>query len=324
MTEGEAHAVTADENVIETVDLTRFYGGKCAVDTLNLTVQRGCVFGFLGRNGSGKTTTIRMLLGLLAPTRGSCRILGQDSASLTPEHRARIGYLAEGHHVYGWMSVRECGRFQSRFFDRWNDDLFHAIIKYFRLDPKARARTLSRGERAGLCLALTLAPEPELLILDDPALGLDPVARRALIESMIYVTRRDDRTIFFSSHLLSDVERVADRIAILDQGRLRACCSLETFRERVRRIVLRFPGRPPELPEIPGMLDCLRTDREMSLTIANYNGESEALLRELGAESMEEVPLDLEDGFISYLGERGERSFFLEPVGSPTHGGEPS
>lgn len=301
--------------VIETHNLTRYFGKKCAVHALDLTVTRGCVFGFLGRNGSGKTTTIRMLLGLLEPTRGSAKVLGQDGRDLSPELRARIGHLAEGHPVYGWMRIRECGKFQARFHENWNDDLFHEVLNYFRLDPRARAKSLSRGERAGLCLAMTLAPEPELLILDDPAMGLDPVARRALLESMVYVTRHGGRTIFFSSHLPGDVERVADRIAILDRGHLQACCSLETFRSRVRQVNLRFSGRPPDLPEIPGLLRTLRTERELSLTIANFNDQTEKRLAGLGADHVEYVPMGLEDAFVSYLGERGERTFFVPEAG---------
>lgn len=139
------------------------------------------------------------------------------------------------------MTVKECAAFQSRFYPNWKPKVFDSIVGHFGLPPDAVVKDLSRGERAGLCLALTLAPDPELLILDDPALGLDPVARRSLLESMIYLTRRSDRTILFSSHLLADVERVADFIAILDQSVLRASCSLDTFRDRVRQWVLYFP-----------------------------------------------------------------------------------
>jgi len=299
--------------VIETRGLTRYFGNKCAVDSLDIAVPRGCVFGFLGRNGSGKTTMIRMLLGLLEPTRGSCSLLGCDSADLPPRVRARVGYLAEGHHVYGWMRVRECGQFQSRFYEHWNSDVFAGVLDYFQLDPEARAASLSRGERAGLCLGLTLAPEPELLVLDDPALGLDPVARRALLEAMVYVTRRADRTIFFSSHLLSDVERVADRIAVIDHGRLSACCSLETFRDRVRRLVVRFAGPAPKLPDIPGLLDSVRSGDEIAVTVVGEEGEE--ALRRLGAERIEPVPIDLEEAFISYVGRRGSRSVLLPGAG---------
>jgi ABC-2 type transport system ATP-binding protein len=300
------------ENVIETRGLTRCYGTREVVAPLDLDVPRGTIFGFLGRNGAGKSTTIRMLLGLVEPTRGGAAVLGQDCTKLTPETRARIGYLAEGHHVYGWMTVRECGRWQSQFYAQWNNNIFQGVVQHFGLRAGAKAGDLSRGERAGLCLALTLAPEPELLILDDPALGLDPVARRSLLQSMLYVTRNGRQTVFFSSHLLSDVERVADRIAVFDQGRLRANCSLETFRRQVRQVALTFAGAPPALPpQMPGLLQSLRTEHELLLTFANPDTATEQAIDRLGAARREDVPMGLEDAFISYLGERGEKSFFL-------------
>ena len=307
-----------NENVIETRGLTRYFGRHCVVDMLDLTVPRGCIFGFLGRNGAGKSTTIRMLLGLLPPTRGSSSVLGHDSRALPPDIRARIGYLAEGHHVYGWMTVRECGRFQASFYPRWNDGVFQGVLKHFGLKPDAKAGDLSRGERAGLGLALTLAPQPELLILDDPALGLDPVARRGLLQSMIYLTRNADQTVFFSSHLLSDVERVADRIAVLDGSLLRADCALETFRRRVRQFVLTFPGPPPALPPLPGLLQTFRAGREVTVTLTGYDNDTERRLAALGAERVEEAPLGLEDAFVSYLSDRGEKTYFLEDVAAET------
>lgn len=304
--------------VIETHGLTKFYGARQVVAPLDIAVPRGSIFGFLGRNGAGKSTTIRMLMGLVSPTRGSATVLGEDCQNLSPEARARIGYLAEGHQVYGWMTVQECGAWQARFYPRWNDAIFQGVVEHFRLKPNTLAKNLSRGERTGLCLALTLAPEPELLILDDPALGLDPVARRSLLQSMLYVTRRADRTILFSSHLLSDVERVADRIAILHGGVLRASCTLETFRERVRQVALHFSGPVPNLPEIPGLLHRFRTEDEVVLTLANYTGEMQRQLETLGADRITPVPLGLEDAFIDYLGERGEKTLFLRDLETNT------
>jgi ABC-2 type transport system ATP-binding protein len=298
--------------VITTHNLTRYFGTKVVVDRLSITVPRGCVFGFLGRNGAGKTTTIRMLLGLLAPTRGSATVLDHDCTQLTPQVRARIGYLAEAHPVYGWMTVREAARFQAAFFDQWQTKTFDTVIDHFGLSPDAKAKDLSRGERAGLALALTLAPQPELLILDDPALGLDPVARRSLLELMIYVTRKADRTILFSSHLLSDVERVADEIAVLDDAVLRAHCSLETFRRHVRQVVLKFTDTPPALPPIPGLLHAMRLGNELRLTIANYDDHVEQLLTAMGPTRIEPIDMNLEDAFIDYLGRRGEKTFVLE------------
>ncbi len=150
-----------DEYVIQTRGLTRYFGGRPAVYELNLDVPRGSVFAFLGRNGSGKTTTIRMLMGLLPPTRGTGDILGHDIRALTPEIRARIGYLTEEHQLYAWMNVKECGGFQSKFFSKWNDRIYRGVAGHFGLNPAAKVKNLSRGERAGLCLALTLAPDPE-------------------------------------------------------------------------------------------------------------------------------------------------------------------
>jgi ABC-2 type transport system ATP-binding protein len=313
----------SDSPVIRTRGLTKYFGARCAVRDLNLEVPRGCVFAFLGRNGSGKSTTIRMLLGLEQPDRGESWVLGARSQALTPEHRARIGYLTEEHQVYDWMSVREAGAFQAAFYPRWNERIFRGVLGHFGLKPEAKVRNLSRGMRAGLCLALTLAPDPELLILDDPALGLDPVARRSLVESMIYLTRRSDRTIFFSSHDLGDVERVADHLAVLDDSVLRACCPLETFREQVREVTLRFDATPPRLPEFPGLLQSFRTERELRLTCVHYGPDTEQALRALRPVGMDVTVLGLEEAFIRYLGDRGEKTFLLsemaEAAGQETH-----
>src|SRR5260370_1188292 len=200
--------------VIQTRQLTRYFGNKCAADSLTFSVPRGSVFAFIGRNGAGKTTTIRMILGLLEPTRGSASILGYDSMALPPQARARIGYMAEGHPVYAWMRAGQYAGFQKGFYSHWNQDTFAAVIDYFAIDPRTKAGHLSHGQRAGLHLAMTLAIEPEVLMLDDPATGLDPAARRSLLEAMIYFTRSRERTIFFSSPLLVDVELFAARVPV--------------------------------------------------------------------------------------------------------------
>jgi len=300
--------------IIETRGLTRYFGINAAVLELDLTVPKGCVFAFLGRNGAGKTTTLQMLLGLLKPTRGTGTVLGCDIRCLSPEIRARIGYMTEEHQVYPRMRVRECGLFQSQFFPGWNDRVFQGISDHFRLNSETRVRDLSRGERAGLCLAMTLAQEPELLILDDPGLGLDPVARRSLVESMIHLTRRSDRTILFSTHQVSDVERVADEVAILDKAVLRAACSLDHFRASLREVRLQFDGSPPSVPDMPGLLQVTRTRTELRVTCVNYNEEAEAALRAMNPVELEVGELNLEESLISYLSARGEKSFVLSEL----------
>lgn len=310
-----------NDYAIQTRHLTRYFGRKRVVYDLSLSVPRGSVFGFLGRNGSGKTTTLRMVLGLIAPSWGSSTILDHDSLDLPAEARARIGYLAEGHPVHGWMRVQDARAYQSSFFPNWNNRLFNSVLDFFRVDPKTRARNMSRGERAGLCLAMTLAPEPDLLILDDPAIGLDPVARRSLLESMVLATRKTDRTIIFSSHLLADIERMADHIAVLDYSILRAQCSLETFRSCVQQFVLRFDEKPPQLPPLRGLIQCIVRGNQLRLTLVNVTEETRSALEAMRPLSIDAAPISLEDAFVSYLGGSIEStaspdlSEIFEPIG---------
>jgi ABC-2 type transport system ATP-binding protein len=163
-----------------------------------------------------------------------------------------------------------------------------------------------------LSLALVLASEPELLIMDDPSMGLDPVARRTLLEAMILVTRDAGHTIFLSSHVLDDVERVADHVAILDRSVLRACAPVETFRARVKRVVLRFPTQAPPSPVIAGLLESRRDGNELRLTLANYGSEAEGAIAAMGAISVDEAPMTLEDAVVAYLGRRGEQVSLLQ------------
>jgi len=308
-------------SVIETQGLTRYFGKRKVVDQLTMSVPRGSVFAFIGRNGSGKTTTIRMLLGLSEPTRGSSTVFGHDSQHLPPEVIARIGYMSESHTLYESMTVRQCGAYQARFYPRWNAKVFDSIVGHFRLAPNTMAGDLSRGERAGLSLAVTLAPEPELLILDDPAIGLDPVARRSLLESMIYITRDSDRTIFFSSHLLDDVERVADHIAILDRSVLRVLCPVDMFRAAICEFTLHFADAgavPATLPPLRGLLRVRRTGADLSLTVAAPDDATQRDLHQLGAMTMDEHEVGLNDAVVGYLGDRGEQGFFLDAASLAT------
>ncbi len=287
-------------DAIVTHGLTKYYGDHCALDSLNLRVARGMVYGLLGRNGAGKTTAIKMLLGIAHPSHGRAEVLGEDAARLRPQTRARIAYLAEGHPLYRWMTIGQAVRFTRSFYDRWNQHLLDQILDHFELSPKRRIRRLSRGQQAQVALALAVATDPEVLILDDPTLGLDTVVRRDFLESLIQIIQRRGRTILFSSHILGDVERVAERIGILVDGVLRVDCPTDHFKESVRKVVLEFKGEPPELPPCPRLVNCRRVGRNLELVVVGLDGEHRLLFDSLEPRRMEELEFNLEDAFIEY------------------------
>ena len=285
---------------ITTQGLTRYFGDLCAVDQLNLTIPAGCVYGLLGLNGSGKTTTIRMLLGLLQPTRGSATVLGDDASNLNPQTRDRIGYVTEGHQLYRWMTIRQISSFQRSFFSKWDQDYFDDMMSHFRLAETRKIRQLSNGQRAQVSLALALAPRPDLLIMDDPTMGVDPVVRRQFLESMIRLIIETGRTVLFSSHVLSDVERVADRIGIMQSGVLRVDCTLDEFKGRLRQIRVRFSAKAPNLDDLNGLVSARIEDNEAIVTVLDYDEQHEEALRSRGCTEIEPLDVPLEDLFIDY------------------------
>ena len=300
------------EIVLETKGLTKYYGARPALDHLDLRIPRGCICGFLGRNGAGKTTAIKLMLGLLEPTAGSASVLGCDSTALTPAIRQQIGYVTEGHRLFRWMTIERLEKFQRAFFPKqWDGRFFADMIEYFELSKKQKIKHLSNGQRAQVSLSLALAPNPELLIMDDPTLGLDAVIRRQFLEGMIELITRQGRTVLFSSHILADVERVADHIVVVDKGRLRADCSLEQFRASVRKVVLYFDGSMPDEVTLEGLLHCRRSERQLELTLVGV-GEAEiaSWAKQAGTERYDFVEMNLEDQFIEFTAPPHRRRLF--------------
>jgi ABC-2 type transport system ATP-binding protein len=292
-------------DAIITERLTKHYGGRRVVDSLSLRVPQGSVYGLLGRNAAGKSTAIKMLMGLVRPDSGRATLLGEDSDALSDATRARIAYLAEGHPLYGWMTIDEAVRFTRTFYSRWNETLVEQILEHFELPRRQKIRRLSRGQQAQVSLALAVAPDPELLVLDDPTLGLDTVVRRDFLESLIQIIQRQGRTILFSSHILGDVERVADRIGILVDGVLRVDCRTEVFRASVRKLVLEFAGYPPDAPAVPRLVSSRIVGTNLELVLVGYDDEQREAVEAMQPLSIEVLDLNLEDAFIEYT--RGPR-----------------
>jgi len=264
----------ANEPAIEADSLTKCFGATRAVDSLSFRVERGEVVSLLGRNGAGKTTAIKMLLGLLKPSRGSARVLGCDSQGLTPEVKRRIGYLPEGHPLFGWMRLEEAARFFAGFSPSWRRRVFDQVVDYFGLPRGRRLGQMSRGEKAQAALALTVARGPELLILDDPTQGIDAVARKEFLAALVALIRQQKRTILFSSHILGDVERVSDRVVVLDRGLKRADCPVETFKQSICRIRLGAQEDTARFEEAPGVLNVERLPEACWLTVMDPDGSA--------------------------------------------------
>lgn len=292
-------------NAITTDRLTKYYGSRIVLDALTLNVPEGSVYGFLGRNGTGKSTAIKILLGMVQPDFGRGELLGHDIADLPPEARARIAYLAEGHPLYPWMTVGDAVRFTRAFYPRWNQTLLDQILDHFELPSRAKVRRLSNGQRAQVSLALAIAPDPDLLILDDPTIGLDTVVRRDFLESLIQIIQRQGRTILFSSHVLADVERVADRIGILVEGVLRVDCPTDYFKQKVRKLVLEFAGTPPAIPPCEGLVNAWQVGNQLELVVVDFGDGHRKLIESLKPLAWDVVELNLEDAFIAYT--RGPR-----------------
>ncbi|MEX2171390.1 MAG: ABC transporter ATP-binding protein [Pirellulales bacterium] len=287
-------------SAIVTHRLTKHYSEKRVVDSLDLRVPQGSVYGLLGRNGAGKSTAIKMLLGMVQPDYGRVELLGESIDELKPATRARIAYMAEGHPLYGWMTIGEAVRFTRPFYPTWNHTLCEQILDCFELSPRQKIRTLSRGQQAQVSLALGVAPDPELLILDDPTLGLDTVVRRDFLESLIQIIQRQGRTILFSSHILGDVERIADRIGVMVKGVLRVDCPTDQFRNSIKKIVLEFTGAPPETPNCPGLVSARQVGPMLELVLVGYDDAQREAIEALEPRSIEVLHLNLEDAFIEY------------------------
>jgi ABC-2 type transport system ATP-binding protein len=294
--------------VIQTEALSLAYKRKLALDDLTLALPAGGIHAVVGANGAGKSSLFRVLLGFESPTAGRAAVLGCDSAALTPELRGRIGFVNEEHSLPGWLRVSEVTAMQRRQYPRWRQALFEEVVGNFNVLPEQFISQLSRGERAGVSLALALAQSPDLLILDEPTLGLDVVAKRAFLESLMFTALDHAVTVVYCSHHMEEIERVADNLVIIERGRLRHMSPPQDFCERVRLWIADFPFKTPDLRELPGLLEVQLIEGLAHLTVFDQPGEFGARLKLLGARSVQSMPATLEravNGFLS----RGHASF---------------
>jgi ABC-2 type transport system ATP-binding protein len=238
-------------NAIETHQLTRRYGKAEALHGLDLSVPAGAVFAFIGPNGAGKTTTIRMLMNLLAPTSGQARVLGVDSRRLSPRERQRIGYVSENLKLPDWMTVNQLMRYCQPLYPTWDRELETKLLRKFELPGERKLKHLSRGMMMKAALLSSLAYRPELLVLDEPFSGLDPLVRDEFIAGALEVAQQDKWTIFISSHDINEVEQLADWVGIVEAGRLTLAEPIEALLARFRMVEITAGESELHVPSAP-------------------------------------------------------------------------
>jgi ABC-2 type transport system ATP-binding protein len=291
--------------VIQTNALSKSYGGVQAVCGLNLSVPAGCITAFLGLNGAGKSTTVKMLLGMLEPSSGDGQLLGcriGDPAQSVAMRR-RVAYVSENKRLYDYMTVAQIIRFTRSFYPDWRADVERDLLRAYQLPPDRKVKKLSKGMRTKLALLLAFARRPDLLILDEPSEGLDPIGIEQLLESL--VTRCSEGTsVFFSSHQIPEVERIADHVCMLDKGRLVIDASMDDLRQSYRQIDLVFPSVPDEREFQMAGVRSIRTEGHQMRVFASRNADTVMeRARSFYATSIEISPVSLRDIFLETIKE---------------------
>ncbi|HYD36575.1 MAG TPA: ABC transporter ATP-binding protein [Allosphingosinicella sp.] len=287
---------------VETRGLTRLYGRKRALDGLDMALPRGGIHAVVGANGAGKSTLFKLLLGFQTADAGDCFVLGRRADALTQADRARIGFVNEEHTLPGWARVDTVLAVQRELYrDRWSAQSFDSLIGSFDLSGRQRVSQLSRGERAGLNLALALGQSPELLILDEPTLGLDVVARRRLLDALIAAVSDEARTILYCSHQIEEVERLADTLLILERGRLASYSAPDAFRDRIGHWLADVPFKGPAKDEVPGLLQHRQIDGVHHYIVIDQGEAFAEFLRAHGARKPQVMPVPLERAVDAFL-----------------------
>jgi ABC-2 type transport system ATP-binding protein len=291
--------VESSEPVVEINGLSRNYGRKTALEDVSLSVPRGVVFGLVGENGAGKTTLIKHVLGLLKAQSGTVRVFGNDPVRNPVAVLSRLGYLSEDRDLPDWLRLQELLRYLAAFYPTWDDAYAEELRRQFDLDPQARIKTLSQGQRARVGLLSALAFRPQLLVLDEPSTGLDPIVRREILSAIIRTIAQEGRTVLFSSHLLDEVERVSDHMALIDRGQIVLRGSLDTIKALHHRLTVQFAEPQAGPPALFGSTRWEGFGREWTTVCPGSIEEIRSQAAGVGAQVVEDRSPTLEDIFVA-------------------------
>ncbi len=289
---------------IECNNLTHYYGKKMVYENLNFRVEDGSILGLLGKNGAGKTTTINILNGFLQPRSGECLIYGENSQHLSPSNKARIGFLIEGHIQYTFMNIHQIEKFYSRVYRRWNPEPYWELMSKLQVTPRQKISTMSCGQRSQVALGLILAQDPDLLILDDFSMGLDPGYRRLFIDYLREYAKAQKKTIFTTSHIIQDMERLIDDVLIMDYNCVLAQQNVNEFMRSFKQFYLEVEDPSIDLKKEDFVVNVEKVHNKVEI----YTYESEAFVKKflekngIQHRAFQQVAMGLEDTFIGLTG----------------------
>ena len=291
------------ENVISCKNLTHYYGKRLIYKDLSFNVPKGRILGLLGKNGTGKTTTINILNGYLKPKSGVCLIFGRDVQNMEPSLRRNIGLLIEGHIQYSFMNIRQIEKFYASFYPKWKKEAFYELVGKLKITPTQRISRMSCGQRSQIALGLILAQDPELLILDDFSLGLDPGCRRLFVDYLREYARAEQKTVFLTSHIIQDMERLIDDCIIMDYGRIMIQQPVKELLSSVKRYEFTVPDRY-EPNEYSGFYYPSKIRNHVETFSFFSEKEAEEKLKSLGVpfSGLKAESVNLEDAFIGLTG----------------------
>lgn len=293
------------ESVISVKNLTQRYGtGRIIYSDLSFEVPKGRILGLLGKNGTGKTTTINILMGYLRPQKGECRIFGEKITEMTPATRARIALLIEGHVQYAFMTIEQIERFYSRFYPKWNREAYYELMNKLHVSPGQKISSMSCGQRSQVALGLILAQNADLLVLDDFSLGLDPGYRRLFIDYLREFAKAEEKTVFMTSHIIQDLERLIDDCIILDYGKILTQMPVDDLLKDFSRYTL-LTDAPVEKFSSDGMfVNPGKIKDEVEFYTFKPLDEVRAALDGLGiaSDTLARQEMSLEDAFIGLTG----------------------
>jgi len=291
-------------NVIECNNLTHHYGEKLVFENLNFQVKEGSILGLLGKNGTGKTTTFNILNGFLQPTGGQCLVFGEDTQHLSPQTKSRIGFLIEGHIQYSFMNIHQIEKFYSGFYPRWKPAAYWELISKLNVPPGQKISNMSCGQRSQVALGLILAQNSDLLILDDFSMGLDPGYRHLFIDYLREYAKAENKTIFTTSHIIQDMERLIDDVLIIDFNKVLVQSTVGEFRSNFRRFDFELENDETDLKNERFIVNIEKVKNKVELY--TYSSESEVKRylddKHILVSNFTQVKMELEDAFIGLTG----------------------